>query len=94
MSIQPANTAPIRSIWSPDMQTVVCGPLSDALHAKAWGKLMVGGVVAGAETLTADELSDFIDFHVIDAVGAATRHRYEAGAARWADRLNPMKAAA
>ena len=80
-----SETAPIRTVWSPDMQTVVKGPLSDALHAKTWGKLMVSnGAHADAVTLTADQLSDFIDFHVIDRVGGATRHRYEAGAARWA----------
>lgn len=76
-------------VRSPDRAEVVCGPMSDALHAKCWGKLEIGNTpVAGAEVLTADELSDFIDFHVLNRVGAGTRHRYEAGAARWAARAS------
>lgn len=95
MSIQPTNTAPIRWIWSHDMQTVVCGPLSDALHAKARGKLLLQNTyVLGAERLSAAELSDFIDFHVVGLVLPSSRSKYEAGAARWASRMAPMKAAA
>lgn len=95
MSIQPTNTAPIRWVWSPDMQTVVCGPLSDELHAKARGKLLLQNTPEfGAERLNEAELSDFIDFHVVGLVLSSSRPKYEAGAARWASRVAPMKAAA
>ena len=95
MSIQPTNTAPIRWVCSHDMQTVVCGPLSDELHAKARGKLLMQNTpVTGAERLTETERSDFIDFHVVGLVLPSSRSKYEAGAARWASRMAPMKAAA
>jgi hypothetical protein len=81
---------PLQTITAPTGEQVR-GRLTDKLHAKAWGKLMVGGV-SEAPVLDHDDLSDWLDFHVIDLVGNGSRDRYEAGAARWAARR--QKAAA
>lgn len=93
MSIHPANIY----VVSPDQTHIVCGPKTDATDALSYGKLTVANAAAlrimgfdpaRAEKLTEAELSDFIAFHIIDRVGAATRDRYEAGAARWASRVS------
>ena len=93
MSTQPATVYVI----SPDQKHVVCGPFSDALHIKTWGKLSIANAGAlrimgfnpdHAEQLSEADLSDWIDFHVVGRVGAGTRHRYEAGAARWSARAS------
>lgn len=90
------NTATIYVVL-PDQTHVVCGPKTDAIDAKSYGKLTIANAAAlrvmgfnpdHAEQLSEAELSDFIDFHIIDRVGAATRLRYEAGAARWAARAS------
>ena len=93
MSTQPATIY----VVSPDQEHVVCGPKTEATDVLSYGKLTVANAAAlrimgfnpaQAEKLTEAELSDFIAFHVIDRVGAATRDRYEAGAARWAARYS------
>mgnify|MGYP001139941879 CR=1 FL=1 len=87
MPVTTTNAAPLRTIWAPTGE-MVCGPLPDALHAKAWGKLMVENSARPEATrLTADELSDWLDFHVLPLVGKGTRDRYREGADRWAARL-------
>ena len=93
MPVQAANDAfpfaadPIRCVTSIDGTVSVFGPMSDAVHAMSWGKLMVSNQVEpGAERVTASELEDFIAFNIIDRVIGSSRHKYEAGAARWAGR--------
>lgn len=80
---------------SPDRSHVVSGLKTEAVDVASYGKLMVlnasalrifGFDPAQAEQLSEADLLDFIAFHVIDRVGVSTRHRYEAGAARWAAR--------
>lgn len=85
MSLHPIQPAPLRTITAPSGEQVR-GRLTDALHAKAWGKLEIGGA-SDAPVLSHDDLSDWLDFHVVNRVGAATQDRYRAGAERWAARM-------
>jgi hypothetical protein len=80
---------PLLTITAPDGKEKVRGRLDDALWAKVWGKLEVGGV-SEAPVLERGDLSDWIDFHVAPLV--VTPDRYLEGAARWAARQ--QKAAA
>lgn len=83
-----------RTITSRDLRTKVSGPVSDALHAKTWGKLNVSNVFDPlAEPLSADDLSDFVDFEILPVLNETAAKKYQAGADRWAKRLAVTKAA-
>ncbi|MEC7796017.1 MAG: hypothetical protein VX755_01660 [Pseudomonadota bacterium] len=95
MSIHPVTIY----LVSPDRSHVVSGLKTEAVDIASYGKLMVLNVSAlrifgfdpaEAEQLSEADLLDFIAFHVIDRAGVSTRHRYEAGAARWAARASSI----
>jgi len=76
---------------------IAAGHNTTATDALAYGKVTIaneaalrimGHDAAKAIRLNEADPSDFIAFHAIDLVGAATRERYEAGAARWAARAS------
>lgn len=82
------------TFYSRDRLTVVSGPVSDALHAKSWGKVHRSSAFDPlAEPLSADDLSDFIDHEILPVLNETAAKKYQAGADRWAKRLAVTKAA-